>query len=78
VGELRLTSHTGDLEISVPSSASVEIRGRTEKGESDPDLADRIVPLPVTSGNLLRRGTKSASSLILRSFKRNIHVKRTP
>jgi hypothetical protein len=78
-GEYWLTSHTGDLEILIPSSASVAIRGRTEKGESDPDLADRILPPPVTGGNLLlRRGTTSSSSFVLRSFKGNIHVKRTP
>jgi hypothetical protein len=79
MGLYSFTSHTGDLEISIPSSAWVETSGRSDMGESDPDLADGLVSPPVTHGNLLlRKGANSASSFALRSFKGNIHVKRTP
>ena len=79
MGEYLLTSHTGDLEISIPANASVGIKTRSEKGASDPNLVDDLASPSATNGNLLlRRGARSASRFVLRSFKGNIHVKRTP
>jgi hypothetical protein len=77
MGEYLLTTHTGDLEISIPASAAADIRAHSEKGQSDPDLAGRRGASSMTQGSLLLRGgTNSASSFVLRSFKGNIHVKR--
>jgi DUF4097 and DUF4098 domain-containing protein YvlB len=38
VGEYLLTSHTGDLEVSIPANAWVEIKARSIKGQSDPEF----------------------------------------
>jgi len=38
VGEYLLTSHTGDLEVSIPASAWVEIKARSIKNPSDPEF----------------------------------------
>jgi Putative adhesin len=38
VGEYLLTSHSGDLEVSIPASAWVEIKTRSIKGQSDPEF----------------------------------------
>jgi hypothetical protein len=77
MGQYLLTSHTGDLEISIPASAAADIRARSKKGQSHPDLSGGRCPSSVTQGSLLLRGgTNSASSFVLRSFKCNIHVKR--
>ena len=38
VGEYLLTSHTGNLDVSIPASAWVEIKARSIKGQSDPEF----------------------------------------
>jgi DUF4097 and DUF4098 domain-containing protein YvlB len=76
-GEYRLTSHSGDLEISIPNSASVEIRSHSMKGESEGDFPKRDGASAMSHGNLLLKPRiTSASRFVLRSFKGNIHVKR--
>ncbi len=37
-GEYLLTSHSGDLEVSIPASAFVDIKARSIKGQSDPEF----------------------------------------
>ena len=37
-GEDLLVSHSGDLEVSIPASAAVEIKAHSVKGESDEQL----------------------------------------
>jgi DUF4097 and DUF4098 domain-containing protein YvlB len=77
MGQYLLTSQPGDLEISIPASAAADIRSRSEKGQSDSDLAGSRGASSLRQGNLLLRGgTNSASSFVLRSFKGNIQVKR--
>jgi hypothetical protein len=46
-GYYRLTSHTGDLDVSIPASASVEIKARSLQGESD-QHASSVDGVPVT------------------------------
>ena len=38
VGEYLLTSHSGDLDVSIPASAWVDIKARSIKGQADPDF----------------------------------------
>jgi DUF4097 and DUF4098 domain-containing protein YvlB len=79
MGEYSLTSHAGDLEIAIPVNASVAINAHSDKGKTDPSLAESLASPPRAQGNLLlKRGANSTSSFVLRSFKGNIHVKRTP
>jgi DUF4097 and DUF4098 domain-containing protein YvlB len=76
-GEYLLTSHSGDLEVSIPGSAAVEIKALSLKGEADqvpPNLGS--VPAAGQRNLLLRPRIVSASRFVLRSFMGKIHIKR--
>jgi DUF4097 and DUF4098 domain-containing protein YvlB len=76
-GEYRLTSHSGDLEISIPNSSPVEIRSHSMNGESDENVPKRAGASAMSSGNpFLKPGITGASHFVLRSFKGKIHIKR--
>jgi DUF4097 and DUF4098 domain-containing protein YvlB len=76
-GEYRLTSHSGDVEISIPTSAPVEISSRSVNGQSDEDIPRRNLGSSAGSGNMfLKPRISSASRFVLRSFKGRIHIKR--
>jgi DUF4097 and DUF4098 domain-containing protein YvlB len=76
-GEYKLTSHSGDLEISIPSSSPVEISSHSVNGRSDEDLPQRWIGPAVSSRSMFLKPTISnASRFVLRSFKGRIHVKR--
>lgn len=76
-GEYQLTSHSGDLEISIPTSAFVEVKSHARNGESNEDLPKNDGALTMSSGNLfLKPRITNASRFVLRSFKGRIHVKR--
>lgn len=76
-GEYLLTSHSGDLDVSIPASALVTIKARSIKGQMDPEF-------PIASGLsatgprnlLLKRGMTAASRFELRSFRGKISLKR--
>ena len=40
VGEYLLTSHSGDLDVSIPASALVDIKARSIKGQADPGFPE--------------------------------------
>jgi DUF4097 and DUF4098 domain-containing protein YvlB len=76
-GEYLLTTHSGDLEVSIPASARVEIKARSLKGESDQGLPSTdSVPATGQRSLLLKPGIVHASRFVLRSFRGRIHVKR--
>jgi hypothetical protein len=76
-GEYLLTTHSGDLEVSIPASARVEIKARSLKGESDQGLPSTdSVPATGQRSLLLKPGIVRASRFVLRSFRGRIHVKR--
>jgi DUF4097 and DUF4098 domain-containing protein YvlB len=76
-GEFRLMSHSGDLYISIPTSASVDISSHSVNGKSDDYLPKRADASVRSSGNsFLRPTTRNASRFVLRSFKGNIRVSR--
>jgi Putative adhesin len=76
-GDYRLTSHSGDLEVSIPASALVEIRVHSLKGESDQGLPRAgSVPPAGQRSLLLKAGIVNASRFVLRSFRGGINVKR--
>jgi hypothetical protein len=75
-GEYLLTSHSGDLDISIPASALVDIKARSIKGQSDPDFPVAS-GFSATAGNLLLKpGTVTGSRFDLRSFRGKIRLKR--
>jgi hypothetical protein len=76
-GYYRLTSHTGDLDVSIPASASVDITARSLKGESDqpPSNVDRIPPMDQKK-LFIKAGVAGASRVVLHSFKGKIRLKR--
>jgi DUF4097 and DUF4098 domain-containing protein YvlB len=76
-GEYLLTTHSGDLEVSIPASASVEIKADSLKGESDKDFPLSAGASATGKGiTLLRPGTVSTSRFVLRSFTGKIRLKR--
>jgi DUF4097 and DUF4098 domain-containing protein YvlB len=77
VGEYLLTSHSGDLDVSIPASALVDIKARSIKGGSDPDFPIANGFSAARAGNLLLKpGTITGSRFELRSFRGKIHLKR--
>jgi len=76
-GEYLLTSHSGDLEVSIPANALVEIKAHSLKGESDPGfLGTANVPAAGQRSLLVKPGIVSASRFVQRSFRGKIHLKR--
>ncbi len=76
-GEYLLTSHTGNLEISIPATAWVDIRARSIKNQSDPEFGNsRTAPAENRKSLLGKPGTIVGSRFELRSFSGKIHLKR--
>jgi hypothetical protein len=77
VGEYLLTSHTGDLEVSIPASAWVEIKARSIKRQSDPEFPNvSSVPALGQTSLLGGPGKTLRSRFDLRSFSGKIRIKR--
>ncbi len=76
-GDYAFTTHNGDLDISIPASALVEIRSRSLKGEADQPVGhlDTIPSTGQKNDFLTPRGI-AASRFVLRSFRGNIRLKR--
>jgi len=76
VGEYLLTSHTGDLEVSIPANAWVEIKAHSIKNQPDPDLPS-VSSLPAMGETLLGKPGKILGARFeLRSFSGKIRLKR--
>ncbi len=76
-GEYLLTSTSGDLDVSIPAKASVEIKARSLKGESDQGFTNSDTVLATRQKNLLMKpGIVNASRFVLRSVSGKIHLKR--
>jgi hypothetical protein len=76
-GEYLLTSHSGDLEVSIPVRASVEIKTHSLKGDSDQGFPNAgSAPATGQRNLLLKPGIVSASRFVLHSFRGQIHVRR--
>jgi DUF4097 and DUF4098 domain-containing protein YvlB len=76
VGEYLLTSHTGDLEVSIPASAWVEIKARSIKSQSDPEFPNVSSVPAMGQINLMGKPGKIGSRFELRSFSGKIRLKR--
>ena len=76
VGEYLLTSHTGDLEVSIPANAWVEIKARSVRGQSDPEFPNVSNVPTMGQINLIGKPGKIGSRFELRSFSGKIRLKR--
>jgi hypothetical protein len=77
VGEYRLTSHTGDLEVSIPASASVEIKARSIKSQTNPEFAGVGSAPGIGQASLLGKpGKRLGSHVELRTFSGKIRLER--
>jgi hypothetical protein len=77
MGDYRLTSHSGDLTITIPANASVQITERARNAESlagSPDIGTESTATGKKS--LLKPGISNASRFVLRSFRGKIHLRR--
>ena len=76
-GDYALSTHNGDLDISIPASASVEIKSRSLKGEAEQPVANLdSIPATGQKSHLLTPRGIAVSRFVLRSFKGKIHLKR--
>lgn len=81
-GEYRLTSHSGDIEATVPQSTSADVTARSVRGEVHDDIP--LQPKPHTwfavkegrafMGTMGRAAV--SSTVVLRSFSGRIHLKK--
>ena len=76
IGEYLLSSHSGNLEVSIPASAWVEIKARSIKNQSDPEFPTAGKPPAMGQINLMGKPGKIGSRFELRSFSGKIHLKR--
>ena len=78
LGVYALTSHSGDIEVSLPTSASVQVTARSVKGRIDNGF--RVQPKTSINSTPGREksflgGPASAASLRVHSFSGNIRLK---
>ena len=74
-GEYLLTTHSGDLEVSVPAAAPVEIKAHSLNGETDPGGQANISGF-VHKNFFAKPALIGTSRFVLRSFRGKIHVAR--
>jgi|SRR5579864_4522856 len=81
-GEYRLSSHTGDIEATIPDTTSADVSARSVRGEVHDDIP--LQPkahnwFPITEGRAFAgtMGRAAASStVVLRTFSGKIHLKK--
>ena len=79
-GEYSLANHSGDIEVSLPATASVDITATSTKGAVTNDFPFRPKAhnsVPLTQGKSFAGTANSGSSSVrIRSFSGKIHVKK--
>ena len=77
-GEYKLTSHSGDLDVSIPVDAVVEVSAHSlAEGGGDPGATSDTTPGVRQENRFLKPGAiPRGSRFVLRSFRGKIHVKR--
>jgi hypothetical protein len=76
-GEYKLTSHSGDLDVSIPASAIVQIEAHSFTGGGDPTPSSDLIEGSSQGNRFLKPGAiRSGSRFVLRSFRGKIHLKR--
>ena len=76
-GDYVISSHSGDLEVTIPASAPVDIRTHSVNGTSDQaGSAFRGAPTQGQKNLFVKPGMVRTSRFVLRSFKGSIRLKR--
>lgn len=75
-GEYLLISHSGDLDVSIPASARVEIRSHSLSGRTDQDFPKADASPMGPSNLLVKPGLVGVSRFVLRSFRGRIRLRR--
>ena len=76
-GEYKLTSYTGDLDVSIPGGAIVQIDAHSFTGVGDPPTTSDTTQGSSQGNWFLKSGPiRSGSRFVLRSFRGKIHLKR--
>jgi len=79
-GEYKMTSHTGDIDATIPAEASVDVTARSVRGDVQNDFP--LAPkshssfIPVPGRSLVGTAGKAASSVLLRTFSGKIRLKK--
>ena len=73
-GDFKLSSHSGDLDISIPAKSPVRISSNSLNGDPEENFAE-IRP-PQQANPLIRPGVHSVARFALRSFSGKIHLRR--
>ncbi len=79
-GEYALTSHTGDIEATIPTDASIDVSARSVRGQVENDFPlepkrRTISPVDKTRAFVGTAG-KAASKVVLRTFSGKIRLKK--
>ena len=74
-GEYKLFSHFGDLEVSIPSTAQVDVEARSLKSDQDAQGSAHI-PAVGSKNSFLNSGSNNAVRFTLRSLRGNIRMTR--
>ena len=75
-GEYLLSSHAGDLDVSVPWSADVQIRSSPGKGQTDKESPPTANSFQQKGSAILKPGINSISRFVLQSLRGTVQVKR--
>lgn len=81
-GDYQLNNHSGDIEVLLPTTASVDITAQSVKGSVEQDFPLRrkqhtsLVQVPDTGRSFAGTSLEGASSVRLRSFSGKIRVKK--
>jgi len=79
-GEYKMTSHTGDIDATIPAEASVDVTARSVRGDVQNDFP--LAPkshssfIPVPGRSLVGTAGKAASSVLIRTFSGKIRLKK--
>jgi DUF4097 and DUF4098 domain-containing protein YvlB len=78
-GNYKLTSHTGDIEATVPADASFDVSARSVSGQVQNDFPlsarKQLATLPQRGRSFVGTAGRAASSVILRTFSGKIRLK---
>ena len=78
-GAYKLTSHTGDIDASIPANASVDVTASSVKGQVDNDFPlqpkAHSITIPEKGRSFVGVAGRAASSVFLRTFSGKIRLK---
>jgi DUF4097 and DUF4098 domain-containing protein YvlB len=78
-GSYKLSSHTGDIDASIPANASVDVTASSVKGQVDNDFPlqpkQHSITIPEKGHSFVGIAGRAASSVFLRTFSGKIRLK---